>query len=433
MFYAKWRLWVYGILLLFFLSACKPKVSSDLEIVYAKEPCQIESGGTMEFSLKGELEDAEITWEVARGEITSTSGSTIAMYIAPDVVEDTTVFINVTVTTGPKKVPVSITCDIIGTAITQETVNTTGEIPTSTIEPTLLSAPSSPTNTPPHPTTSPVTNTPEAIQNLVRNPGFEEDFNATWMSEGKIEAYQSTESFKGQYALCFTQKSTEENLWAIIEQVVNVEENTYYKFTAEISSTDVTEFHLRVDWLRDGNPIKQEQVGSAYSGDTDGWNSIGGNLNIAPDSATHAVLKLIHGLRNGEQPVTGSTVCVDEVVFVASVISQSLGALQSDEQQLKCEWIKANFPQTISAIAQTYGVPENRITLLFEGCDDIVMGFQIGSGAVIELKVPDGGCIDAPSDAVFTGDYSPIPSADGVRAYSGIVRAEILTYRPWCK
>ncbi len=54
-------------------------------------------------------------------------------------------------------------------------------------------------------------------------------------------------------------------------------------------------------------------------------------------------------------------------------------------------------------------------------------------GTEVELQVyEDGGCIDAPSDASFSGNHVPNPYASGERAYSGAVRATVMTYRMWC-
>lgn len=59
--------------------------------------------------------------------------------------------------------------------------------------------------------------------------------------------------------------------------------------------------------------------------------------------------------------------------------------------------------------------------------------FVVTLGTQVELQVyEEDGCIDAPSDASFTGNHIPNPYASGERAYSGTVRAVVMTYRMWC-
>lgn len=102
----------------------------------------------------------------------------------------------------------------------------------------------------------------------------------------------------------------------------------------------------------------------------------------------------------------------------------------------KCQWIEANFPQSQEAIAAEFGLPVNRVKVFREGCGDIIDGFLIRGGTdteyttEVEMEVPEGGCIDASSNAEFTGHHEQKPW--GIRAYGGVVRAMVMTYWPWC-
>jgi len=50
----------------------------------------------------------------------------------------------------------------------------------------------------------------------------------------------------------------------------------------------------------------------------------------------------------------------------------------------------------------------------------------------ITLTVYEGGCIDAPNEATFTGKYEQNKFPSGKRGYGGTVTAKILTYTMWC-
>ena len=107
--------------------------------------------------------------------------------------------------------------------------------------------------------------------------------------------------------------------------------------------------------------------------------------------------------------------------------------LASSNQLSRCEWLAENFPQSKEVAALDFGVSVNRIELLYESCGSTVTAFVVNNGSEVELPVyEDGGCIDAPSDANFTGNHISNPYASGERAYSGRVRAVVMTYRMWC-
>lgn len=102
----------------------------------------------------------------------------------------------------------------------------------------------------------------------------------------------------------------------------------------------------------------------------------------------------------------------------------------------KCQWIQANLPQSQEAIAAEFGLPVSRVQVLREGCGDTIDGFVVRGGtdteytSEVEIQIPEGGCIDASTDAGFTGHHEQKPW--GIRAYSGVVRAMVMTYWPWC-
>jgi hypothetical protein len=107
--------------------------------------------------------------------------------------------------------------------------------------------------------------------------------------------------------------------------------------------------------------------------------------------------------------------------------------VDSSNQLSRCEWLARNFPQSEEVAASDLGLPISRIEFLYEACGITVTALVVNLGTEEELQVyEDGGCIDAPSDAIFNGDHIPNPYASGERAYSGTVRAVVMTYRMWC-
>jgi len=97
----------------------------------------------------------------------------------------------------------------------------------------------------------------------------------------------------------------------------------------------------------------------------------------------------------------------------------------------RCEWLQANFPQSAEGIATQFGLPVERIRMIYEGCNEISNGFVIELGSEVQMTVPNDGCIDAPQDAGFSDAPEP-DGFGGLRAYSGTVRAVVMTYRAWC-
>jgi hypothetical protein len=99
----------------------------------------------------------------------------------------------------------------------------------------------------------------------------------------------------------------------------------------------------------------------------------------------------------------------------------------------RCEITRGDFPQSIEAIAVKFNLP---IAVIFdiirENCGPtIVDGFILRSGTAVTLQVPEGGCIDAPPDAVYT-EPTVSNSVGGQRAFEGTVSASAITYRVWC-
>jgi hypothetical protein len=139
-----------------------------------------------------------------------------------------------------------------------------------------------------------------------------------------------------------------------------------------------------------------------------------------------------------DRSLTVTSATTRSTVNATSTISPTIVQPTSSQPSIlsKCQWLKVHLPQSQEAIAAEFGLPVNRVQVLREGCGDTIDGFVIRGGAgteyasEVEIQVPDGGCIDAPTDARVTGDYE---RRDGsLRAYSGTVRAMTMTYWPWC-
>ncbi|NUM47286.1 MAG: carbohydrate binding domain-containing protein [Anaerolineales bacterium] len=175
---------------------------------------------------------------------------------------------------------------------------------------TLTSVP--PTEVPIMPT---ITLTLTPIPNLIRNPGFEEDYQIGWNSGGSIEVERSTDSYDSQYALCFAQKGTEAKKWVIVDQIVKIEANTQYQITVQIKSTNVVNFHIRFDWYNNDTFISGEQVGPTFNGETIGWQAWG-QSRFAPSDATHVKVRFFQGLDSDGEAVMDSTVCIDDVTLI---------------------------------------------------------------------------------------------------------------------
>lgn len=105
----------------------------------------------------------------------------------------------------------------------------------------------------------------------------------------------------------------------------------------------------------------------------------------------------------------------------------------TNPQQVQCEWLQDNFPQTFEEVRVQFGFPsDTTVNFIYELCPSIANGFAFKANDTIELHVPNDGCID--SWAGFTeyvGDVgTPIPDgAGGWRIYKGTVRAPEMTYR----
>jgi hypothetical protein len=98
-----------------------------------------------------------------------------------------------------------------------------------------------------------------------------------------------------------------------------------------------------------------------------------------------------------------------------------------------CDWLAANFPQTIEGIATNFELLPERLRMIYEDddCEQVANGFVIEEGPTVQMSVPEGGCIDAPKTAYFSQQTTP-DGVGGLRAYGGEVHATVMTYRPWC-
>jgi hypothetical protein len=92
-----------------------------------------------------------------------------------------------------------------------------------------------------------------------------------------------------------------------------------------------------------------------------------------------------------------------------------------------------SYPQTLEAIVSYFGLPDgSQVTVLQEGCGNIVTGFALNGTTEVELDLPEGTC------AMFDGRYAGkfdlergyivfAPAPDGVVA---IARPRVGTPEP---
>ena len=104
------------------------------------------------------------------------------------------------------------------------------------------------------------------------------------------------------------------------------------------------------------------------------------------------------------------------------------------ETQLgRCDIIARELPQTVEGIEQKFGISPGRVTiLLHENCgENIIDGFVVAGNPVITVQVFEGGCIDAPPEAIYSSSTSS-NGVGGLRAKSGTVTTGGFTYRTIC-
>ncbi len=99
---------------------------------------------------------------------------------------------------------------------------------------------------------------------------------------------------------------------------------------------------------------------------------------------------------------------------------------------IPCAVVQSFMPQTLAGIRRTFGLPPaSQVRVVQEACGSVVTGFILRGAGVVTLRVPRGGCIDAPPDARFTATTYP-DGFGGRRAYAGTVATANLTYRSFC-
>ena len=118
------------------------------------------------------------------------------------------------------------------------------------------------------------------------------------------------------------------------------------------------------------------------------------------------------------------------------------GSVSSDSA--KCEWLRANFPQTTEGIqalgAKLAGVEKERVrthvyrctptTTVFDGM--IFSGPDQGFNGSFTISVPVNGAVDSYAEATYTGRHELLGAAtDTTRAFDGKVTAVTATYWPW--
>lgn len=138
-------------------------------------------------------------------------------------------------------------------------------------------------------------------------------------------------------------------------------------------------------------------------------------------------------------------VTVEYIVVTATPASEVQGVSISTggwTPQVKCTWLKANFPQTTEGVqalgAQLAGVQTSRIRTHLYPCNStetafdgfIVLGPNEGYSGSITMQVPTNGAIDSYVGANFSGRNTQI-GEDTIRAFDGTVTGVSMTYWPW--
>lgn len=131
---------------------------------------------------------------------------------------------------------------------------------------------------------------------------------------------------------------------------------------------------------------------------------------------------------------SSKTLIIGGIFLLIIVIVIGLGLLWT-KTPTKCEAIKAAFPQSLEDVRAKFKLPANERTfrLVYEECGAVATGFIFEGNTEFELPVPQGGCIDSYNGAYFS--EKPVANSfNGLRVYSGIVRATGMTYRTaWCE
>lgn len=128
----------------------------------------------------------------------------------------------------------------------------------------------------------------------------------------------------------------------------------------------------------------------------------------------------------------------------AATVAPAAETTSSWTPEQKCEWLRANFPQTTEGIqalgVQLTGVVPERVrthvyrctpeTTVFDGL--IIVGPNEGYSGTFTIAVPAGGAVDSYAEATYSGTHELLGSAtDTVRAFDGTVTAVTATYWPW--
>ena len=139
-------------------------------------------------------------------------------------------------------------------------------------------------------------------------------------------------------------------------------------------------------------------------------------------------------------PSTGST--TGSTGSSTGTTTGSSGSGAAWTREAKCEWLRANFPQTTDAVqnlgARLASVPKARIATHLYPCDQtntvfdgfIVLGPNEGYSGEFTLEVPTNGAVDAYPGAKFSGANHQI-GAETIRGTDGKVTAVRATYWPF--
>ena len=136
-------------------------------------------------------------------------------------------------------------------------------------------------------------------------------------------------------------------------------------------------------------------------------------------------------------PSPSQIINTPEVTVQSSTeVSQPIQVVQPTATQItQCDLLKSSLPQSENEVISKFGFPSGTtILFIYELCPSAAnaFSFKTNPNVVIELKVPDGGCIDSWSGFTeYIGDVgTPIEDGHGGwRVYKGTVRAPEMTYR----
>jgi alpha-L-arabinofuranosidase len=185
---------------------------------------------------------------------------------------------------------------------------------------TLYPSPSlvTPTLYHPAPTSTP-TNGVDLSQNLLQNPGFEDDLDGWWYGgdpAGATTGIDTALAHSGSKSLRITFDGSEDMGYWHVSQSVPVEPNTTYYLQGYLRVEDIRAFSSIRLAVQDGRESGWEKmyVSTADLYATQGWTPVSVTFTTLADTSTIQVV-VTRGSMDGQFPISG-TAWVDDVVLV---------------------------------------------------------------------------------------------------------------------